>query len=85
MLDHVANGKLSLEKLVELMCETPANMYNLNKGFIKKGFDGDLTIVDPLKSVVLSNSSMATKSGWTPFDGKKVKGFPVYTIVGGGL
>ena len=50
MIDHVNNGKLSLNQLINLMCENPCKIFGIkNKGFIKEGFDADLTIVDWIK------------------------------------
>ena len=54
-----------------------------NKGFIKEGFDADLTIVDLKKEQVITNEIIASKCGWTPFNNYKVKGFPIATIVNG--
>ena len=86
MLDHVNNGKLSLDQLIKLMCENPCRIFGIkDKGFIKEGFDADLTIVDMNKEQVIKNEMMASKCGWTPFDNYKVKGFPVGTIVNGNL
>jgi dihydroorotase len=86
MLDHVNNGKLSLEQLIKLMCENPCRIFGIkNKGYIKEGFDADLTIVDMNKEQIIKNEMMASKCGWTPFNNYKVKGFPVSTIVNGNL
>ncbi|MDA7829012.1 dihydroorotase [bacterium] len=86
MLDHVNNGKLSLEQLIKLMCENPCRIFGIqDKGYIKEGFDADLTIVDMNKEQVIKNEMMASKCGWTPFDNYKVKGFPIGTIVNGSL
>ena len=86
MLDHVNNGKLSLEKLIKLMCENPCRIFGIkNKGFIKEGYDADLTIVDNNKVQTIKNEMIASKCGWTPFNNYKVKGFPVGTIVNGNL
>ena len=86
MLDHVNNGKLSLEQLIKLMCENPCRIFGIqDKGYIKEGFDADLTIVDMNKEQIIKNEMMASKCGWTPFDNYKVKGFPVGTIVNGNL
>ena len=86
MLDHVNNGKLSLDQLIKLMCENPCRIFGIkDKGFIKEGFDADLTIVDMNKEQVIKNEMMASKCGWTPFDNYKVKGFPIGTIVNGNL
>ena len=86
MLDHVNNGKLSLEQLIKLMCENPCRIFGIkDKGYIKEGFDADLTIVDMNKEQIIKNEMMASKCGWTPFDNHKVKGFPIGTIVNGNL
>ena len=86
MLDHVNSGKLSLEKLIKLMCENPCKIFGIkNKGFIKEDYDADLTIVDMNKSQIIKNEMIASKCGWTPFNNYKVKGFPVATIVNGKL
>ena len=86
MLDHVNSGKLSLEQLINLMCENPCKIFGIkNKGYIKEGFDADLTIADMNKEVVIKDEIIASKCGWTPFNNYKVKGFPVGTIVNGNL
>ena len=86
MLDHVNNGKLSLQQLINLMCENPCKIFGIkNKGYIKEGFDADLTIADMNKEVTIKNEMIASKCGWTPFNNYKVKGFPVGTIVNGHL
>ena len=86
MLNHVNSGKLSLEQLINLMCENPCRIFGIkNKGYIKEGFDADLTIADMNKEVVIKDEMIASKCGWTPFNNYKVKGFPVGTIVNGNL
>ena len=86
MIDHVNNGKLTLNQLINLMCENPCRIFGIkNKGFITEGFDADITIVDMNKEVVLKDEMIASKCGWTPFNNYKVKGFPVGTIVNGNL
>ena len=86
MLNHVNNGKLSLNKLCKLISTNPAKLYKAkNKGEIKLGYDADLTIIDLKKLKTIRNNEMANKSGWTPFNKIKVKGWPVMTIVNGSL
>ena len=86
MLDHVNNNKLTLEQLIKLMCENPCRIFGIkNKGYIKEGYDADLTIADMNKEVIIKNEMIASKCGWTPFNNHKVKGFPVGTIVNGNL
>ena len=84
MIDHVNNKKLTLNQLIQLMCENPCRIFGIkNKGFIKEGYDADLTIVDMNKEVTIKNEMIASKCGWTPFHNYKVKGFPVGTIING--
>ena len=86
MLDHVNNGKLTLQQLINLMCENPCKIFGIkNKGYLKEAYDADLTIADMNKEVVIKNEMIASKCGWTPFNNHKVKGFPVATIVNGHL
>ncbi len=84
MLNHVNNNKLTLKRFVNLVCENPTRIFGIkNKGHIKEGFDADLTIVDMNMKKVIKNDWIASKCGWTPFDGYEVKGFPLGTIVNG--
>jgi len=86
MLDHVNNGKLTLQQLINLMCENPCKIFGIkNKGYLKEGYDADITVADMNKEVVIKNEMIASKCGWTPFNNHKVKGFPVATIVNGHL
>ena len=86
MLDHVNNRKLTLQQLINLMCENPCRIFGIkNKGYIKEGYDADLTIADMNKEVTIKDEMIASKCGWTPFNNYKVKGFPIGTIVNGNL
>ena len=84
MLNHVNDGKLTLNQLMKLTCENPIKIFGIqNKGFIKEGFDADFTIVDMNKTVEIKNKNIESKCGWTPFDGYKFKGTPTSTIIAG--
>ena len=84
MLDFVNKEKLGLNDLVRLLCYNPAKIYNMKfKGEIKIGNDADFSIVDLNKEFTITNKWIASKSNWTPYDGIKIKGFPVFTIVNG--
>ncbi len=84
MLDHVAAGRLTLERLVDLVCAGPARVWGLaGKGRLAVGFDCDLTLVDLSARRTIRSADMATRSGWTPFDGMEVTGWPVATVVHG--
>jgi dihydroorotase len=84
MLNHVNDGKLTLEQLMNSICENPIKIFGIkNKGFIKEGYDADFTIVDMNKTIEIKNENIQSKCGWSPFDGFKFKGTPVSTIIAG--
>ena len=84
MLNHVNSGKLSLEQLINSVCENPVKIFEIkDKGFIKEGFDADFTIIDLNKVIEIKNEKIESKCGWSPFDGYKLKGTPVATIING--
>lgn len=85
LLNAVAEGKLTLERLVQTYSETPARLLGLypRKGAIRVGSDADVVLVDTEQEHVLSNDDIVSKAGWTPFDGRRVKGRPVMTVLRG--
>ena len=84
MLTHVANGKLSLERFVELTAYGPQRVFGIiGKGRIAEGYDADFTVVDLNRKEVITDAWSATKTGWTPFDGMEAHGWPVSTIIRG--
>ena len=86
MLDHVAAGRLTLERMVDLMAAGPARVYGLAcKGRICAGYDADFTVVDVAARRTITNDWIASPCGWTPFDGMTVTGWPVMTIVRGSV
>lgn len=86
MLNHVNNGKLPLERFVEMVTMNTARVFGIkNKGALRQGFDADVTIVDMKKQKTITNDWIASRCGWTPFDGMQVTGWPTHTIVGGKL
>ena len=84
MLNHVHNQKFSLKHFVKMVTENPRRLFNLqNKGRIAVGYDADFTVVDLKKENTITNKWIASKCGYTPFDGMKVTGWPVMTIIRG--
>ncbi|HET9147824.1 MAG TPA: amidohydrolase family protein, partial [Acetobacteraceae bacterium] len=84
MLDHVHHGRLTLERMVDLMAAGPARVYGaLNKGGIAVGNDADFTIADLGASRVIEEAWLASPCGWSPFAGERVCGWPVATIIRG--
>ncbi len=86
MLNHVHEGRLSLNRLAELVCENPRRVFGCaTKGRIEIGLDADFTVVDLKKIDTIKNSEMACRSGWSPFDGMKIQGWPIHAVVGGNI
>jgi dihydroorotase len=86
MLNHVNNGKLSLDTLVNLVSIKPTKIFGIkNRGAIKEENFADLTVIDMHKQFLISNSWIASRCKWTPFNNYKVKGFPVGTVINGNV
>ncbi|MEK7412616.1 MAG: dihydroorotase [Planctomycetota bacterium] len=84
MLDHVAKGRLSLQRFVDLTSAGPQRVFQLaGKGRIAAGYDADLTLVDLAAQRTIDDAQQASRVGWTPFHGMKVTGWPIATIVRG--
>ncbi len=84
MLDHGNAGRLSLERFVDLSSAGPGRIFNIaRKGRIATGYDADFTIVDLKRRETITNGWIASKAGWTPYDGVGVTGWPVGTILRG--
>ncbi len=84
MLDHVAAGRLSLERFVDLTSAGPARLFNIAcKGRIVEGYDADFTVVDLKRRVTITRDWIASKSQWSPYEGVEVTGWPVGTFVRG--
>jgi dihydroorotase len=84
LLDHMNAGRLSLERLIDLTSTGPARIYGIaGKGRIAQGYDADLTVVDLKARRTIRNAWIASRCGWTPFDGMTVTGWPIATILRG--
>ena len=84
MLDHVAAGRLTLERFVDLTSAGPNRLFGMaGKGRIAVGYDADFTVVDLKRQATITNGWIASKAQWTPYDGKTVTGWPVGTFVRG--
>jgi len=84
MLNHINEGRLSLNRFVELTSSNPARLFGIkNKGSIEIGNDADFTIIDMKKDQTIEDSWINSKCGWTPYNGMKVKGWPIMTIIRG--
>jgi dihydroorotase len=84
MLDHVNAGRLSLERFVDMTSAGPARLFGIaSKGRVAVGYDADFTLVDLKRRETITDAWSASRSGWTPYDGVTVTGWPVGTIVRG--
>jgi dihydroorotase len=84
LLDHVNAGRLSLARFVDLTSAGAARIFGIaSKGRIARGYDADFTIVDVNARRTIENSWIASKCGWTPFDGMSTTGWPIATIIRG--
>ena len=84
LLDHVNQGNMSLARFVDLTAHGPQRIFGIaSKGRIARGWDADFTIVDMNHTRTIENSWIASRCGWTPFDGMKTKGWAVATILRG--
>jgi len=84
MLTHVAAGRLTLERFADLTSAGPARVYGVaGKGRIALGYDADFTIVDLAARRIVADADMASRCGWSQFDGLEATGWPVATVVRG--
>jgi len=84
MLDHVSAGRLTLERLADLLSAGPSRVFGIaGKGRIAEGYDADFTIVDLKARKRIENRWIASRCGWTPYDRLETTGWPVATILRG--
>jgi dihydroorotase len=84
MLTHVVEGRLTLERFVDLTSHGANRIFGLaDKGRLAVGYDADITVVDMKARRTISHDWMATRAGWTPFDGFHAKAWPMATIIRG--
>lgn len=86
LLDHVNAGRLSLERFVDLTSTGAARIFGIaGKGRITRGFDADFTVIDLKTKKKIENNWIASKCGWTPFDGMTTTGWAVATVIRGSI
>jgi dihydroorotase len=79
-------GFLTPEQVVRLVCEAPSEIFGIRrKGRISVGFDADAVLIDPNEGRVVERSMLACKSGWSPFEGELLFGWPQMVWVKGKL
>lgn len=84
MLNHVNQGRLSLERLVELICKKPAEIFKIKeRGDIFPGMQATFTIIDLHKKREITHDWLKSKCGWSPYEGMEVQGWPKMAILRG--
>lgn len=84
LLDHMNQGKLTLQRLIDLTSAGAQRLFNLSgKGRIALGYDADFTVVDLKAKRTIEENWLRSKCGWSPFTGMSVTGWPMATIVRG--
>ena len=70
MLELMDEGVLTIERLVQLMCHNPALLFGVKeRGFLRKGYKADLTIVRPASPWTVTPDVIESKCGWSPMEG----------------
>ena len=86
LLTEINRGNINFEDLKQLLCENPARIFHIpNKGFIKEGMDADFVVVDMKKEGIIKAENFHSKAKYSPFEGIKIKGMPIMTIVRGNV
>ena len=84
LLDAVHAGRVTLERVVQLVATAPARVFDLqNKGRLEVGCDADVTIVDLDRAYEIRDEDVISKIGWTPYAGRVVRGAVETTLVRG--
>lgn len=84
MLPLLISSGLSLNKIVKLTSENPARIFGIkDKGKIALGYDADLVFLDPKEEWIVKGDELKTKCRWSAFEGRKLKGKPMYSIIRG--
>lgn len=86
LLDHMNAGRLTLPRLVDLTSAGAQRLFNIaGKGRIAVGYDADFTLVDLKAKREITGDWLASKCGWSPFEGMTVTGWPMATIIRGSI
>ena len=84
MTNYYVNGKITINKLVELLCINPCKIFGIkNRGEIKVGNFADLTIYKLNKKFIIKDEWIESNCGWTPFNNMSVNVSPYGTVVNG--
>ncbi len=84
MLELAYQNKIDIHKVVEKMCHAPADLFRIEKrGYIRKGYWADLTLIDPEQTWEVSKDNLYYKCGWSPFEKQIFHRKVISTLVNG--
>lgn len=84
MLNHVHRGRLSLFRLNELLAVNPVRLWGIpDRGFVHPGYEATFSIFDLNRTEEVTTQWLRSKCGWSPFEGEKLQGWPVHTVIRG--
>ena len=80
--EGVSKNRISINRFVDVVSTTPAKLFGLypKKGSISVGADADLVVIDPEKETTIKQKYLHENVDYTPYEGMKIKGYPVMTI-----
>ncbi len=83
----VRGGRISLNRMVELLCTNPAKLFGLypRKGTIAVGSDADMVVFDPAKKVTISARTHHSRCDYNLFEGTEVTGSPEVVLLRGNV
>ncbi len=84
LFDLAANGRISHELIVEKACHAPADIFGIpDRGYLREGAFADLVLVDPDRQYPVTDTSLLSKCGWSPFAGHVFSASIDTTVVNG--
>jgi dihydroorotase len=84
LMTFVAQGRLTVHDVVRMACQNPARLYGIQgKGTLETGAAADIVLVDPRRRQRFERPMVASKCGWSPYEGEELTGWPVHTVLGG--
>jgi dihydroorotase len=83
LVEFASQGKMTRQRMVELLCSGPAESFGLPYGTLKKGRDADIVVMNPGKKWIFSLEDVHSKSKNSPFLGREMTGVAETVLVGG--
>lgn len=86
MLEYVHQGIFTVEQIVDKMCHTPADIFQVkNRGYLREGYFADMVLIDPNDPWTVNKTNLMYKCGWSPMEGISLKSRVTHTFVNGNL